>query len=190
MSFFEIGRSGIASSKRGSWHPLLTNYDRHLETMNETPSLIQICIADAAGAAMRTVPAAECVAGRGIAGDRYFLGTGTFSPTAKKPSQEVTLVEIEEIERFNGHTGADLRPDSLRRNLVIRGIGLNDLVGRQFAIGSVVFEGIRLCEPCSYLAGRTRPDVLEGLVHKAGLRAAIVEGGTIRVGDPVHVRAD
>ena len=158
--------------------------------MNEKGSLIQICIADAAGAPMRTVTDAECVAGRGIAGDRYFLGTGTFSPTAKKPSQEVTLVEIEEVERFNAHSGAGLRPDNLRRNLVTRGIGLNDLVGRQFAIGSVVFEGIRLCEPCSYLAGKTRPDVLQGLVHKAGLRAAIVEGGTIRVGDPVHVRAD
>lgn len=160
------------------------------KSMNETGSLIQICIADAAGAPMRTVPDAECVAGRGIAGDRYFLGTGTFSPSAKKPSQEVTLVEIEEIERFNAHSGADLPAENLRRNLVTRGIGLNDLVGRRFAIGSVVFEGIRLCEPCSYLAGKTRPDVLQALLHKAGLRAAIVEGGTVRVGDAVQVRPD
>jgi len=157
--------------------------------MNQPASLIQICIADAAGAPMRTVADAECVAGRGIADDRYFFGTGTFSPSAKKPSQEVTLVEIEEVERFNARSGADLRPEHLRRNLVTRGISLNDLVGRRFAIGSVVFEGIRLCEPCSYLAGKTRPDVLQGLVHKAGLRAAIVEGGTIRVGDAIQVRA-
>jgi hypothetical protein len=155
--------------------------------MNETGSLIQICITDAAGAPMRTVPEAECVSGRGIAGDRYFLGTGTFSPTARKPSQEVTLVEVEEVDRFNARSGARLQPHDLRRNLITRGIGLNDLVGRRFVIGSVVFEGIRLCEPCSHLAGMTRPDVLEGLVHRAGLRAAIVEGGTIRVGDAVQV---
>jgi hypothetical protein len=155
--------------------------------MNETGSLIQICLADVAGAPMRTVPEAECVSGRGIAGDRYFLGTGTFSPTARKPSQEVTLVEVEEVDRFNARSGARLQPHDVRRNLITRGIGLNDLVGRRFVIGSVVFEGIRLCEPCSYLAGMTRPDVLEGLVHRAGLRAAIVEGGTIRVGDAVYV---
>lgn len=154
--------------------------------MNETGSLIQICIADAAGAPMRTVPEAECISGRGIAGDRYFLGTGTFSPTAKKPSQEVTLVEAEEIDRFNEQCGASYTPRDVRRNLVTRGIRLNDLVGRRFAVGVVVLEGIRLCEPCSYLAGLTRPDVLEALVHRAGLRAAIVEGGTIRVGDAVY----
>src|SRR5262245_33749753 len=155
--------------------------------MNERGSLIQICVADAAGAPVRTVPEAECVSGRGIAGDRYFLGTGTFSPTAKKPSQEVTLVEAEEIESFNEQSGASIRPQDVRRNLVTRGIRLNDLVGRRFAVGSVVLEGIRLCEPCSHLAGITRVDVLEGLVHRAGLRAAIVEGGTIRVGDALSV---
>jgi len=150
-------------------------------------SLIQICLADAAGAPMRMVQEAICVSGRGIDGDRYFLGTGTFSPTAKKPSQEVTLIEVEEVERFNALCGADRRPEELRRNLVVRAMKLNDLVGRRFAIGSVTFEGIRLCEPCSYLAGITQPEVLRDLVHRAGLRAAILHGGTVRVGDAVSV---
>jgi len=136
---------------------------------------------------MRTVQEAVCVSGRGIDGDRYFLGTGTFSPTARKPSQEVTLIEVKEVERFNAVCGADRRPENLRRNLVIRAMKLNDLVGRQFAIGSVTFEGIRLCEPCSYLAGITQPEVLRELVHRAGLRAAILHGGTVRVGDSVSV---
>jgi uncharacterized protein YcbX len=153
--------------------------------MNEMGTLIQICIADAAGAPMRTVREAVCVSGRGIDGDRYFLGTGTFSPTARKPSQEVTLVEVEEVERFNLLCGADRRPEDLRRNLVIQAMKLNDLVGHRFAIGSVIFEGIRLCEPCSYLAGITQAEVLRELVHRAGLRAAIIHGGTVRVGDDV-----
>ena len=148
-------------------------------------SLIQICIADAASAPMRTVHEIECVSGRGLAGDRYFEGTGTFSATAKKPSHEVTLVEAEEIEDFNAQFGTNMKPEELRRNFVTRGVRLNDLVGQRFAIGSVTFEGIRLCEPCSHLAAITGDAVLTGLVHQAGLRAAIVESGTVRVGDPV-----
>jgi MOSC domain-containing protein YiiM len=148
-------------------------------------SLIQICIADAATAPMRTVHEIECVSGRGLAGDRYFEGVGTFSASAKKPSHEVTLVEAEEIEDFNAQFGTDMKPEDLRRNLVTRGIRLNDLVGQRFAIGSVTFEGIRLCEPCSHLARIAGDQVLTGLVHQAGLRAAIVESGTVRVGDRV-----
>ena len=148
-------------------------------------SLTRICIADTATAPMRSVHEIECVSGQGLAGDRYFAGIGTFSATAKKPSHEVTLLEAEEIEDFNAQFGADLKPEDLRRNLVTRGIRLNDLVGRRFAIGPVTFEGIRLCEPCSHLAAVTRDEVLTGLVHQAGLRAAIIESGTIHVGDPV-----
>ena len=148
-------------------------------------SLIRICIADAARAPMCSVEEIECVSGRGVAGDRYFDGTGTFSATAKKPSHEVTLVEVEEIDDFNERFGTNVKPEDLRRNLVTRGIRLNDLVGQRFAIGSVIFEGIRLCEPCSHLAAVTRDEVLTRLVHQAGLRAAIVESGTVRVGDSV-----
>jgi len=150
-----------------------------------TGSLIQICIADAATAPMRTVHEIECVSGRGLAGDRYFEGVGTFSATAKKPSHEVTLVEAEEIEDFNAQFGTDMKPEDLRRNFITRGIRLNDLVGQRFAIGSVTFEGIRLCEPCSHLAAIIGDQVLTELVHQAGLRAAIVESGTVRVGDRV-----
>jgi hypothetical protein len=148
-------------------------------------SLIQICIADAATAPMRTVHEIECVSGRGLTGDRYFAGTGTFSATAKKPSHEVTLVEAEEIEDFNAQFGTTIKPEELRRNFVTRGVRLNDLVGQRFQIGSVTFEGIRLCEPCSHLAAITGDQVLTGLVHQAGLRAAIVESGTVRIGDSV-----
>lgn len=150
-------------------------------------ALIRICIAETATAPMRSVREIECVSGRGLVGDRYFEGTGTFSATAKKPSHEVTLVEVEEIEDFNTRFGSNMKPEDFRRNLVTRGIRLNDLVGQRFAIGSVTFEGIRLCEPCAHLAAATRDEVLKGLVHQAGLRAAIVESGTVRVGDSMRI---
>jgi MOSC domain-containing protein YiiM len=150
-----------------------------------TGTLSGIYIADSAGAPMRSIVRAEFIAGRGIAGDRYVAGAGTFSGTAKKPSQEVTLVEAEEVEAFNATTGRQLRPQDLRRNLITRGIRLNELVGVTFSIGPVLLKGIRLCEPCDYLATLTDRSIVSGLTHRAGLRAAIVAGGVASVGDAV-----
>lgn len=152
-----------------------------------TGTLQGIFIAETAGAPMQSLACAEFIAGRGIAGDRYVAGTGTFSPKAKPPSHEVTLVEAEQIEEFNAATGGALRAEELRRNLITRGVRLNLLVGVEFSIGGVVLKGIRLCEPCSYLAGLTSDAVLKNLVHRAGLRAAIVSGGAASVGDPIVV---
>jgi MOSC domain-containing protein YiiM len=152
-------------------------------------TLIGIYVADAAGTPMRSTDRADFVAGQGIAGDRYFAGTGTYSPIAKKPSQEVTLIEQEEIDAFNAAHRGTIGAEDLRRNLVTRGIALNDLVGVEFAIGGVVLKGIRLCEPCAYIADRTRPDVLPAMAHRAGLRAAVIVPGTARVGDSIAVRS-
>jgi len=148
-------------------------------------TLTGIFVADSAGTPMRSLDRAELVAGRGIAGDRYFTETGTFSPKAKKPSQEVTLVEAEEIAAFNAVAGTQFRVEDLRRNLITRGIRLNDLLGVEFVVGTVVLKGIRLCEPCSYLAGLTSGAILPGLAHRAGIRAAIVSGGIASVGDAI-----
>ena len=72
-----------------------------------------------------------------------------------------------------------------RRNLLTRGVDLDRLVGARFRVGEVECEGIELCEPCRHLEGLTYPGVLRGLVHRGGLRAAILEDGEIAVGDPV-----
>ena len=160
-----------------------------MNTTGPIGELVHIYVSDAAGAPMRALERAEFVHGQGIAGDRYFAGAGTYSATAQKPSQEVTLVESERIDAFNAAHGTRLRAEDLRRNLVTRGIALNDLVGAEFAVGGVVLRGIRLCEPCKYIAGRTEDSVLPGLAHRAGLRAAIVVSGSARVGDAIVVRS-
>ena len=69
--------------------------------------------------------------------------------------------------------------------MLTRGIGLNDLVGRRFTVGDVECVGRRLCDPCSHLERATKPGVLEGLANRGGLRADIVSGGRIAVGDAV-----
>jgi hypothetical protein len=119
----------------------------------------------------------EAVAGRGLEGDRYAKGRGTFSTTGR--GYELTLVEAEVLD------SVDLSWEQARRNIVTRGVSLNALVGRRFAIGSVECMGRRLAEPCSHLEKLARPGLLRPLVHRAGLRADIVVGGTITVGDEI-----
>jgi MOSC domain-containing protein YiiM len=134
---------------------------------------------------MKSLQSARLVAGRGIEGDRYFEGAGTFSPHPQKPDFEITLIQREHLEAFASSSGTVFTSGSARRNLVTLGVDLNALVGRDFRVGSVSVRGVRLCEPCSYLAKQTNPEVLRGLLHKGGLRAQILVGGEIWVGDAI-----
>lgn len=157
--------------------------------MNAT--VVGICSTAEPGTPLREFTSVTLEAGRGILGDRYHAGIGTFSEKNRgKPDVEVTLIESEEIERFAGVEGRSRPATDFRRNLVTRGVRLNDLVGRRFLVGETELEGIRLCEPCAYLAGRLTPLVLEAMVHRAGLRARIVRGGVVRVGDEVGAAAE
>ena len=134
---------------------------------------------------MTTPVSARAIPGRGLEGDRYFEGRGTFSPQSPKPDFEITLIEMEHIEAFARESGLPFTAQHSRRNLVTQGVALNELVNREFTVGGVRLRGMRLCEPCNYLAQSTWPDVLQGLVHKGGLRAQILAEGTIRLGDSV-----
>jgi MOSC domain-containing protein YiiM len=150
--------------------------------------VLAVYVSGVAGASMQSVPLAHLEAGRGIAGDRYHAGIGTFSrPASTKPDQEVTLVESEEIDEFNHATGLKLDYGALRRNIVTADVRLNDLVGVRFSVGDALLEGIRLCEPCTHLARLATDRVLPGLTHRAGLRARILSGGTIRPSDPIAI---
>jgi hypothetical protein len=125
------------------------------------------------------VDRAEAVAGRGLEGDRYFGGRGTFSGPGR--GYQLTLVEAEVLDSI------DLPWEQARRNIVTRGVALNALAGHRFTVGSVVCVGRRLAEPCAHLERLTRPGLLRPLVHRAGLRADILEGGSISTGDEVAV---
>jgi MOSC domain-containing protein YiiM len=136
-----------------------------------------IALAPRAEAPVRLVEEAVADAGRGLQGDRYHKARGTFSkPHAN--GHELTLVEAEVLEELG------LAPVATRRNVVTRGIDLNALVGRRFTIGGVECIGRRWCEPCAHLE-RLAPGTLRPLVHRGGLRADVLAGGAIRVGDRV-----
>jgi MOSC domain-containing protein YiiM len=151
------------------------------------PSVAQILIAASPASPMTSRSEVRAVPGKGIEGDRYFAGIGTFSPHPQKPDFEITFVEQEKIDDFARATGLPFTAFHARRNLVTEGVELNALAGKEFLVGAVRIRGIRWCEPCSYLAKTTFPETLKGLVHQGGLRAQIVTEGTIRVGDAVVV---
>lgn len=147
--------------------------------------LVSINISPSGGAPMQEVEEIRAVPGKGLEGDRYFERTGTYSAKGGT-GREITLIEVEALEALWREADINLLPGEARRNLVTRGVPLNHLVGREFRVGMVTLRGVRLCEPCSHLAGLTQPGVLPALVHRGGLRAEIVSEGIIRVGDPIN----
>ena len=148
--------------------------------------IYSIYISESPDKAMQSVSSASLVTGKGIEGDRYFTGKGTFSEKlAGKPSFQVTLIEKEEIDKFNREQGQQQGDGDFRRNIVTTDIRLNDLVDKEFTIGSVKLKGIRLCEPCDYLAKTVNALVLPHLVGRGGLRAQILSSGTVSCGDMI-----
>jgi len=146
--------------------------------------VVSIFVAGKAGAPMVALGEVKATPGRGIDGDRYFEGTGTWSNHPGE-GREITLVEMEAIEGLAREKNIALKPAQTRRNLVTRGVPLNHLVGKEFQVGDVRLVGIRLCEPCHYLEEMTTKGVLVGLIHRGGLRANVLTGGVIQVGDAV-----
>jgi len=147
-------------------------------------SVESLFIAAEAKAPMQSVSEVRAVPGSGLEGDRYARQCGTFSKPL--PDREVTLIEAEAIAALKTEYDVNLPTGEPRRNIVTRGVPLNHLVGREFHVGDVRIRGLRLCEPCSHLEGLTGKPVIKWLAHRAGLRAQILSGGVLRVGDAVR----
>jgi MOSC domain-containing protein YiiM len=146
--------------------------------------LLSIHIAEAASVEMETLAEAELIAGVGIAGDRYATAKGTYS---NKPhaDRQVTLIEEETLTALKRDHGIDLAPEETRRNLLVRDVPLNHLVGRQFRVGSVLLFGGRLNVPCAYLDELLGKPLFGPLTNRSGLNCRILEGGVIRPGDRI-----
>src|SRR6266516_5329714 len=114
------------------------------------------------------VEAARAIAGKGLEGNRYF--------DEGDPARELTLIEAEALEALAAEHGIELDGASSRRNVLTRGVRLNDLVGKRFRAGELECRGVELCEPCTHLQSMTQPGIIKGLVHQAGLNAEILVG--------------
>jgi MOSC domain-containing protein YiiM len=148
--------------------------------------ILSIHIAPSGAAPMKPMNEVRAVAGKGLEGDRYFNGIGTYSNNPGS-GRDVTLIEIEAIEALQRDYDIEMKSGESRRNIVTRGVALNHLVGREFRVGEVTLRGIRLCEPCSHLEKLSHKGVQRGLIHRGGLRAEIVTGGIIRVQDNINI---
>ncbi len=147
--------------------------------------IVGIYTAPAAGTPMVGHDEVRAIAGVGLDGDRYAAGTGKYSDRGDR--RDVTLIEREAIAGAGIEYELELAEHETRRNLITEGVPLNHLVGNTFRVGDVVLRGIRLAEPCSYLAGLVeRPGISRALLHRGGLRAEVVNDGVINVGDTVE----
>jgi MOSC domain-containing protein YiiM len=126
------------------------------------------------GGPVEPVPSVRARAGMGLEGDRHFHADG-----GADPGEALTLVEEEVVDEVGLPAGGT------RRQVTVRGVRLNELIGRRFRVGSVDCYGVEICEPCLTLEKRTRPGLIRDLVHRGGINADILSDGTIAVGDEV-----
>ena len=127
------------------------------------------------GGELESVDSVPAFAGKGLEGDRNFYADGA------EPGRALTLVEAENVEDVGLSAG------ETRRQLTVRGVRLNDLVGKTFRVGEVECYGVQLCEPCLHLESMTRPGLMKDMVHRAGINADILTDGVIRVGDSISM---
>lgn len=126
-------------------------------------------------------------AGKGIVGDRYHLMSSNMLEKAKQaPDNHITFIAKEELDAFLKRHNANLSHGDFRRNIITSGIDLNNLVDKEFRAGAALCRGVELCEPCQILSRTVHAAVLPELVHRAGLRAVIIESGDVKSGDTIR----
>ncbi len=141
----------------------------------------EIYIAKKRGSPQQRKHEVEVRSDLGIVGDRNF---------GKKvhPGQNVTFIEREEIDSYNAKYNQCIPLESTRRNIITKGVRLNDLVGKVFCVGNATFKGVELCEPCKFLGdqlanqGMSPAQVVKAFVSKGGLRADVLSDGVISIG--------
>lgn len=148
------------------------------------PVLEAIFIGPGRGQPMQRVTEVEAVAGQGLTGDRYALGTGYYSG---RYDCEVTLIETEALDAITWAGGPQVQQGEHRRNLVTRGLNLRSLEGQRLRIGPVLLEYHRPRPPCDYLQRITEPGMTQALGRGAGIGMRILEGGLLREGMEMEV---
>lgn len=152
-------------------------------------SLAEIWLAGDAAEPMRRVPSVEAIAGRGLAGDRYALGGGTWAqyPALEK---QVTLIDRVAVTELSAEIGAEFGTGDTRRNLVTTDIDLPELVGHWFTVGGALLFGMKRCPPCIHLERLSGLRLVKAMVHRGGINAAVFAGAVLADGDAVRPVSD
>ena len=130
---------------------------------------------------IKEVESIEVLANKGVVGDRHF-------DNYNDPYCQLSLIEAENIDEYNLKFGLNIPYLDFRRNIITKGIKLNDLVGKKLSIGNVEVEGIDLCRPCRHLTEMLdQENILKEFLRKGGLRCQILSSSKIKVGDTIKV---
>ena len=128
-----------------------------------------------------SVDSIEVLANKGVLGDRHF-------DDYNDPYCQLSLIESENIDYYNTKFGLNIPYIDFRRNIITKGIKLNDLVGKKLLIGSVKVEGIDLCRPCRHLTEMLNQDnILKEFLRRGGLRCQILSSSNIYVGNKISI---
>ena len=127
------------------------------------------------------VDSIEVLANKGVVGDRHF-------DDYNDPYCQLSLIESENIDYYNIKFGSNIPYLDFRRNVVTKGIQLNDLVGKKLLVGNVEVEGIDLCRPCRHLTEVLGQDnILKEFLRRGGLRCQVLSSSSIKIGDKIKV---
>ncbi len=151
--------------------------------MIETGCVVALFIVDRRSAPMKQVEQLNALAGQGIEGDRYFLGTGTYSKKPE-PGRQVTLIKSEVLESLRDEFDITVKPEESRRNVLTRGVEINELIGTEFFLGPVRLRAHRITQPCLYLEELLdQPGLDKRLWGNGGISCEILSDGIIKPGD-------
>ena len=151
--------------------------------MIATGIVVALFTVDRRAAPMKKVEQLYALAGRGIEGDRYFLGTGTYSKSPE-PGRQVTLIKSEVLESLKNTLEINVKPEESRRNILTQGIEINDLIGTEFYVGTVRLRAHRITQPCLYLEKLLdQPGLYKELWEKGGISCEILSDGVIKERD-------
>ena len=118
---------------------------------------------------------------KGIVNDRYY-------ENFKEKKEQVTLINLEDIDNFNNQIKRDIEAKDFRRNFIVSGINLNELINKKIKINRVTLKIHEICQPCKYLQDRLKiPGLVKMLVNRSGVRAEILSSGSLSVGDTIKI---
>lgn len=143
-----------------------------------------IFIASKGGKPMKSVNTAEAVENKGLRGDRYMERTGYWTNVDEC---EVTLINAEDLDAIERDTGISVNKGEHRRNIIVRGLDVNQLLGQEFVIGDAVMVGVRPRPPCSYIESITEPGMTRALARVGGICASVRKAGTFGLSDTIVI---
>ena len=143
--------------------------------------VLEICIADKSGNGMKKVTSVEVISGKGIVNDRYFNENN-------EVDIQITLIESENIDNYNAELESNIPYIDFRRNIITKGIKLNELLGKDLLIGELKIKAHRLCNPCRYLQEKLKQkNLVKKLTNRGGLRCEILTSGKISIDDKIKI---